>query len=113
MYQVLITMHTPREPDQYFIINVPDDKHEATNWHGQYRSLFWFGARERKSANVFNCYNTIKFCTLHYSIETELMFISLFSNKPLIDRSTIPIFNNVFDFYEAINYDIKKKKYRI
>lgn len=119
MRRILIELNTPdNNYGDHFILEKPECGED--NFYPQTISYQWFTEREMKrafpdvsSGNLINGMTwmeysrTIKYCSERERgnrIKEYLDFIG-------VDINTVPVCNGVWDLYDKIGYDRKKKKY--
>ena len=114
-------LHIPGQEDSpFFIIEMPTPN--EPNFYPQCISFQWFRDRELKrafpevsSGKLINGMNwmeyarTVKYCSEHH----------VGPNRPIkdyldhfdVDINTVPVCKGLWDFYEKIGYDKKRKRY--
>lgn len=115
MNTILAILHTPNEPDQYFRFDVPSPGEQ--NFYRHVTSYDCFRNRELSRAFPYNeKTNTvkprnkeIKYCSIYRTDDLRSIQWTLDHNNITLDN--IPHTGSVYDFYNTINYDRKKKKY--
>lgn len=121
MRQILIELHTPgKEEGDLFILEHPSPNED--NFYPQAVSYTWFHDRQLKNAfpevssgqlingmNWMEYAKTVKYCSEHQVSPRET--ISEFLENFGVDINTVSVCKGVWDFYDKIGYDRKKKKY--
>lgn len=119
MRQLLIELHIPgKEYGDFFILNKPTPGEDE--FYIQARSYSWFCERELKRAfpdldglhkgmNWMQYRNTVKYCSEHSVFPRT---IGGYLDSMGVDINSVPVCNGVWDFYDQIGYDRKKKKYK-
>ena len=123
MKQKLFELHNPGTEygdGQFYIVNMPG--YHDKGWYVQGISYDWFRNRELKRAfpdgsdntarngmNWMQYAQTVKYCSEREphpgsTIPEFLKFIG-------VDINTVPVCNGIWEFYDAIGYDRKRKKY--
>jgi hypothetical protein len=117
MRQILIELHTPgKQSTDFFILEHPTYGEPQHRW--QAVSYTWFRDRELKRAfpnldglhkgmNWMEYRNTVKYCSEHHPSRP----IKDFLDDMGVDINHVPVCKGVWDFYNKIDYDRKKKKY--
>ena len=120
MRQILIELNIPGQRyGEFFILEKPDVGED--NAYTQIISYSWFCDRELKrafpevsSGKLVNGMNwvehsrTIKYCSER---ETNVNRIKDYLDCAGVDINTVPVCKGVWDFYDKIGYDKKRKKY--
>lgn len=111
----LITIRHHSLPWEYMVVCIPM---ESKWWSQQVRSLAWFKERELKRAFPENASGTIwckpsvdKYASVYFlpqdSIEHELELL----RKDGVEDSAVARFDNIWEMYKHIGYDMKKRAY--
>jgi hypothetical protein len=119
MRQILIELHTPGESQGDFLI-LEHPTFGEDDFYPQAVSYSWFHDRELKRAfpdvssgklidgmNWVEYASTIKYCSEHTTYRGIKEHLDFFG----IDINTVPVCKGVWDFYNKIGYDRKRKKY--
>ena len=122
MRQILIELNIPGQRyGEFFILEKPDVGED--NAYTQIISYSWFHDREMKRAfpdvtsglpvkdslNWAEYSRTIKYCSER---ETNPSRIKGYLDLVGVDINTVPVCKGVWDFYDKIGYDKKRKKYK-
>jgi hypothetical protein len=120
MRQILIELNIPgKNYGELFILEKPESSEDE--FYTQTISYQWFMERELKrafpdvSGKLINGMNwveysrTIKHCAER---ETHATRIKEYLDNASVDINTVPVCKGVWDFYDKIGYDHKRKKYK-
>ena len=117
--QVLMELHIPELASEFFILEMPS--YHDKGWYIQTTSFSWFRDRELKrafpdvSGKLIKGMNWMQYAkSLKYTSEhTLLPSVNIAEHLELygIDINSVRVCKGVWDFYDAIGYDRKRKKY--
>lgn len=120
MKQILIELHTPGKEDRDFYI-LEHPTYGDKGFYTQCISYSWFHDRELNRAfpvgtqntekngmNWMQYARTVKYCSEHSTYSSIQEHLALMN----IDINHVPVCKGVWDFYDKIGYDRKRKKYK-
>lgn len=121
MRQILIELNIPGQRfGDFYILEKPDCGED--DFYTQTISYQWFNERELKrafpevsSGKLVNGMNWVEYSrTIKYCSEraTHAARVKEYLDNVGVDINTVPVCKGVWDFYEKIGYDKKRKKYK-
>lgn len=110
MKQVIVWQHNlpGSDPDRFFIVELPVRPEKG--YFNTSRSFSWFCHRELERAFPSNKEDWVQYAK-GVTYCTEEHRVDWFCANMPIDKDTIPVCKSLAEFYSAIGYDIKKKRY--
>ena len=120
MREILVELHEPgKNLENFFIVELPTPGEDG--FYRQVSSYSWFYKREldrafpdatrntaKNGMNWMQYAKTIKYCSEHSTHHGMEEFLKMIEK----DISQVTVCKGVWDFYDKIGYDRKKKRYK-